>query len=155
MTDEFVRYGMTVPPRRSAPGHAIPSYEFTDDSKARILVVEDDFLIGLTIEETLREAGHQVLSVVATGEDALEKGVKLRPDMVLMDIRLAGEMTGIEAAIALRAQGIPSLFASAHSDPNTRVSGDKANPLGWLAKPFTPSDLRSAVETALAYLKQH
>lgn len=155
MISEIVRYGMTVAPRRKAPLAGPQPRAFTTASKARILIVEDDYLVGMTIEETLLDEGHEVLALVTTGEEAVEVGTKLRPELVLMDIRLAGKMTGIEAAIELRAAGIPSLFASAHSDPGTRLSGEEAKPLGWLAKPFTSSGLISAVDTALAHLRQH
>ncbi|MET1755773.1 response regulator [Novosphingobium sp. RD2P27] len=147
-----VHYGMTVPPSGQAPEAGPQSFAITTASKARILIVEDDYLVGMAIEETLLQAGHDVIALVTTGEEAVEKGTKLRPDLALMDIRLGGKMTGIEAAIALRAAGIPSLFASAHSDPGTRSSGEEAEPLGWLAKPFTFAGLRSAVDTALASL---
>ena len=155
MIGEIVRHGMTVPPRPKAPRAGQQSSAFTKGSRARLLIVEDDYLVGMTVEATLVDAGHEVLALVTTGEEAVTKGIKLRPDLVLMDIRLAGEMTGIEAAIELRAAGIPSLFASAHSDPATKASGEEAEPLGWLAKPFTSSGLSSAVDTALARLRRH
>ena len=153
MTCEIVRYGMTVPPPGGNPSDLPRSSAAAEGNRARILVVEDDYLVGLTIEETLLEAGHEVLALVATGEEAVEEGVRLRPDLVLMDIRLAGPMCGIEAAVKLRAEGIPSLFASAHTDPGTKSSGEQADPVGWLAKPFTPSGLNAAVELALANLR--
>lgn len=155
MTAEIVRHGMSLPPRHQAQRPDASAFERTEGDKARILVAEDDYLVGLTIEDALLDAGHQILGIVTTGEEAVEKGVLLRPDLVLMDIRLAGKMTGIEAAVALRREGIPSIFASAHSDPGTKAAGEEAKPLGWLPKPFTPSGLTSAVDSALAGLKRH
>jgi CheY-like chemotaxis protein len=155
MICEIVRYGMTLAPGRKSPQEDPQSSAFTTGSKARILIVEDEYLVGMIIEDTLLEAGHEVLALVRTGEEAVKEGTKLRPDLVLMDIRLAGKMTGIEAAIELRAAGIPSVFASAHTDPGMRLSGEEAKPLGWLAKPFTSSGLSSAVDAALAHLTQH
>jgi CheY-like chemotaxis protein len=69
-----------------------------------------------------------------------------------MDIRLGGEMDGIETALALRERGIGSLFASANSDPGTIARGEAAEPLGWLRKPFSDHALTGAVEQALAGL---
>jgi two-component system, response regulator PdtaR len=155
MICEIVHYGMAVPPHRPPSQPGLGSFEHTAGSTARILIVEDDFLVGISIEETLLEAGHDVVGLVATGEEAVEKGVLLRPDLVLMDIRLAGEMTGIEAAVQLRREGVPSLFASAHSDPGIKEAGVEAEPLGWLHKPFSSSALTAAVDLALARLKRH
>lgn len=155
MIGEIVRYGMTVAPGGKALRADPQSSALTTASKARILIVEDEYLVGMIIEDALLEAGHDVLALVRTGEEAVKEGTKLRPELVLMDIRLAGKMTGIEAAIELRAAGIPCIFASAHTDPGTRLSGEEAKPLGWLAKPFTSSGLSSAVDAALARLRQH
>lgn len=119
----------------------------------RILVAEDEYLVGMAIEHALLDAGHEVADVVTTGEDALREARRLRPDLVLMDIRLAGVISGIEAAVQLRALGITSLFISANSDPATRLAGAEARPIGWLPKPFAPSEVVSAVATALAQLR--
>ena len=77
----------------------------------------------------------------------------ISPDLVLMDIRLAGDLDGIETALALRAQGVRSVFASANSDPGTVRRGETAQPLGWLRKPFSDHVLIAAVEAALAKLQ--
>jgi two-component system, response regulator PdtaR len=117
---------------------------------AKILVVEDDYFVSLTIEEALEDAGYEVLGTTTTGEDAVRMGTQLRPDLVLMDIRLAGEMSGIDAALALRRMGIVSIFASAHSDASTRSAGDEAKPAAWLTKPFSGAELITAVAEAVA-----
>lgn len=147
-----VQYTMTRPPSRDAAGTKGEGVPSIGKGKARIVIVEDDFLVGMTSEDTLLEAGYEVLDWVSTGEEAVERALALRPDLVLMDIRLAGAMTGIEAALALHAHGIPSLFASAHSDAAIRASGEAAQPAGWLTKPFTPAELTRAVAAALAGL---
>ena len=121
----------------------------------RIIVAEDNYFVGMTIEGALLDAGHEVLAVVPTGEEAVTESTRLSPDLVLMDIRLAGEMTGIEAAVALRTEGITSLFASAHSDAATRSAGEEARPAGWLTKPFSNSQLISAVAAALSQARGH
>jgi two-component system, response regulator PdtaR len=122
---------------------------------ARILVVEDEYFVALTIEDALVDAGHEVVGVVASGEEALDAANELQPELVLMDIRLKGEMTGIDAALELRRRGVPSIFASAHSDETTKEAGGKAQPAGWLVKPFSHAELVAAVRAALARIRSN
>lgn len=120
--------------------------------RGRILIVEDDYFVGLTIENALADAGHEVVAVAASGEQAIEAAGG-RPEIAVVDVRLAGMIDGIEAAIELRRHGIPSLFATAHSDPDTRRRGEVAHPAGWLTKPFSSAELVAAVEAALVRLR--
>lgn len=119
----------------------------------RVLVVEDDYFVGLTIENALVDAGHVVVAVAPSGEQAIEAAAAARPELAVMDVRLAGNLDGIEAAMELRGLGIPSLFATAHSDPLTRSRGEEARPAGWLTKPFSNAELVAAVEAALIRLR--
>ena len=116
---------------------------------SRLFVVEDEYFIALVIEETMINSGHEVIGVFACGEDAVAAADSMTPDLVLMDIRLAGVMSGIEAAIELKRRGIPCVFASAHSDAATRNLALRAQPLGWITKPFAQGELVSAVTAAL------
>lgn len=118
-------------------------------SRPRLLVVEDDYLVSLTICDLLDSKGYTVLGPAITGEEAVELALAERPSLVLMDISLAGEMDGVEAAVALARAGIPCLFVSAHSDPKTRVRGAAASPKGWVEKPFSDVQLLQAVASAL------
>ena len=82
-----------------------------------ILLVEDDFLVGMEMESGLAEAGYAVAGIAATAEEAVDLAASHRPALVVMDIRLAGERDGIDAALEIfRTLGIRSLFASAHVD---------------------------------------
>jgi DNA-binding response OmpR family regulator len=121
----------------------------------KIIIAEDEYFVAMAIEQDLLDAGHDVLAVVCTGEEAVRESARLQPDLVLMDIRLAGKMSGIEAATALRAQGVTSLFASAQTDAATQASGEEAKPAGWLRKPFSSSEVVSAVAAALARIRGH
>jgi two-component system, response regulator PdtaR len=117
---------------------------------ARVLVVEDDYFVSLEIDTTLTEMGCDVIGIAATGEDAIKLAERGRPELVLMDVRLAGRLDGVDAAAVIyRRFGIRSLFVTAHSDPQTRARGENANPLGWASKPFTFHQLTTAVRTAL------
>lgn len=116
----------------------------------RVLVVEDDYLVGLTICDLLNGAGYEVLGPAVSGEEAISVGLEERPHLVMMDIRLAGEKDGVDAALELAQAGIRSLFVSAHSDPQTRSRGGAASPHGWVEKPFSDAQLLEAVAAALS-----
>ncbi len=117
------------------------------DTVRRILVVEDDWFIGMEIETVLRQAGYEVLDLVPTAEEAVEVALRLQPDLVLMDIRLAGPRDGIEAAIEIRQRAdIASLFVSAHQDERARRRAERARPAGWVGKPFSHAQLLSAIK---------
>ena len=151
ISSETVLYGMAtrpgLPPSRRTTDKLSG---FSDGRKRQIVIAEDDYFVGLNVEQALLNAGYEVLALVSTGEEAVRECIRLRPDLVLMDIRLAGEISGIEAAVALRAEGITSLFATAHSDDGTRAEGEKAQPAGWLTKPFSDDEIVSAVAAALS-----
>lgn len=120
-----------------------------------ILIVEDEFIIASACEWILSDAGYQVVGIAADEHEALLLAEKTRPQLVLMDIRLARGGDGIEAANLIRSRcGIRSLFVSAHGDPQTRSRGSAADPVGWLVKPYTDSMLLDAVDEALDRLGQ-
>lgn len=124
------------------------------EGRGRVLIVEDEYFVALASEDALLEAGFAVVGVAATAEEAVAIAGAERPDMVLMDIRLApgGTRDGIDAAAEILARfGIPSLFATAHADPGTRMRGEQAaRPLGWLVKPYSAQELVAAVAAAVA-----
>lgn len=115
-----------------------------------ILLVEDDFLVGMEVEAGLEEAGYEVAGVAATAEAAVALAAARRPALVIMDIRLASDRDGIDAALEIfRTLGIRSLFASAHVDAQVRARAEAARPLGWVAKPYRVETLLAAVVEAL------
>ena len=116
---------------------------------ARVLVVEDEAVVGMDLEAALRGMGYEV-SHVFSGEEALEAAAKDSPDVVLMDITLAGELDGIETADRLRERYlIPVVFLTGDPDPKTLERAKKTEPMGYLLKPFRERDLHSAIEVAL------
>jgi two-component system, response regulator PdtaR len=120
-----------------------------DATRPKILVVEDESLLAAELEHHLEQAGFTVVGIASSAEEALEFATSEKPDLAVMDIRLAGTRDGIEAAIDLRSQlGIPSIFASAHADEATRKRSEAAQPLGWLHKPFSGSALIALVKKA-------
>jgi DNA-binding NarL/FixJ family response regulator len=108
----------------------------------RVLVVEDDFLVAGELEHWLSAAGFHVLGPAATAEEAIALAADGMPDLAIMDVRLAGPRDGIEAAIHIYKHfGVRSMFATAHSDRQTLARSREANPLGWIAKPYSPAGL--------------
>ncbi|HEX8240787.1 MAG TPA: response regulator [Allosphingosinicella sp.] len=136
------------------PGET-PEAEVPPAAAARpcILLVEDDFLVGMEAETGLEEAGYEVAGIAATAEEAVALAGGRRPALAVMDIRLAGERDGVDAAIEIfRTFGIRSIFASAHGDVRTRARAEAAQPLGWVAKPYRVETLLKAVQEALGRL---
>jgi two-component system, response regulator PdtaR len=122
----------------------------SDAARPKILVVEDESLLAAELEYHLQQAGFTVVGIASSAEEALEFATSEKPDLAVMDIRLAGPRDGIEAAIHLRSQlGIPSIFATGHADEATRKRGEVAQPLGWLDKPFSGSALVALVKKAI------
>jgi len=120
---------------------------------ARILVVEDDFLVAMQLEIALAEAGYAIAGIAATAEEAVALARTAHPVLAVMDIRLAGERDGIDAALDLfRELGLRSIFATAHVDQDVRKRAKPAAPLGWLQKPYTMTSLVQIVRQALAEL---
>ncbi|MBI1396153.1 MAG: diguanylate cyclase [Betaproteobacteria bacterium] len=119
-------------------------------SKARILIVEDEGVIALDIEHHLSVAGHNVVGIANSGEKALERAMTLRPDLILMDIVIKGDMDGIETARRIRARlDVPILFLTAFSDEATIARAGTTAAHGYLLKPFRPDELRAALVMAL------
>jgi len=116
----------------------------------KVLVVEDDKVI-LTIEKwRLSKLGFDVCGTAGTGADALESAAKLQPDIVLMDISLAGEMDGIETAGQIKKNfNIPVIFVTAHTHGEILSRAKTVNPDGFIKKPFDDDNLRIAIELGL------
>ncbi len=103
----------------------------------RILIVEDEMFVAMDIEAAVIKAGHKVVGFAGTAERAVTLADEMRPDLVLMDIRLPGERDGVDAAIEIRQRfDIPSLIISGYSDAETSARAAPARTLGFIAKPF-------------------
>jgi DNA-binding response OmpR family regulator len=124
------------------------------DKSDRILIVEDDMLVASEMEATLCDAGFEIAGTVATGKEALQLAEAQSPVLVVMDIRIAGDRDGIDTALELfRSHGIRCIFASAHSDHDSRLRAEPAAPLGWLQKPYTMASLTAMVRAAVRELR--
>ncbi|GAB1542754.1 hypothetical protein NUACC21_54280 [Scytonema sp. NUACC21] len=117
----------------------------------RILIVEDEQLVADDLRETLEYLGYDVPALVATGEEAILMTESLQPDLVLMDIRLAGEMDGVEASEQIQTRfNVPVVYLTANADRATleRVKGTQ--PFGYILKPFDERILSTTIEIAVA-----
>jgi PAS domain S-box-containing protein len=119
-------------------------------ARPRILVVEDEAVVALDVKARLQGLGYEVIGPSSTGEEALAKAAEARPDLVLMDIKLRGDLDGIEAARLLRDRlDIPVVYLTAYADPATLERAKLAEPLGFVLKPFAERELHAVVEMAL------
>lgn len=119
-------------------------------AKAKILIVEDESIIAMEMEAQLQGLGHQVTSIVDTGKKAIEKTESDKPDLVLMDIRIKGEMDGIVAAQEIKDNfEIPVIFSTAYLDEERIEKAKICIPFGFIMKPIQERDLRVTIEMAL------
>jgi len=117
---------------------------------ATLLIVEDQAVVAADLGDRLVRHGYKVCGVAASGEEALALAHQHRPRLALMDIRLQGEMDGIQAAEMLRHElDLPVIFLSAHSDEPTLQRAKNAAPYGFLMKPFDERELQLNIEVAL------
>ncbi|MGI0489877.1 ATP-binding protein [Pantanalinema rosaneae CENA516] len=126
------------------PVEPIPS------SSTRILIVEDETIVATDVQECLENLGYLVPAIAVSGEEAIRKATELHPDLILMDIRLRGELDGIQAAEQIwKALQIPIVYATGYSDRHTlrRATGTAA--FGYVLKPLEERELYVAIETAL------
>ena len=115
-----------------------------------ILITEDEQVVAEDLRITLEGFGYSVAGIVATGEGAIETAERARPDLVMMDIYLAGTMTGIEAAREIRSRlDIPVIFLTAYSDSEIIEEVRKTGPYGYLLKPFNEQEVYISIEIAL------
>lgn len=121
------------------------------DRALRVLIVEDEAISAMYIEDMVLQLGHDVVEIVDSGPAAVEAARRFRPDLVLMDIRLARGSDGVAAALEIwEGFGIRSIFMSAQTDPLTRQRAEAARPFGYLVKPFAMDQIADAVSGASA-----
>ncbi len=117
---------------------------------AQILVVEDENIVAMNLQNRLQSLGYSVSGIAATAEEALARAGEILPDLVLMDIRLKGDVDGVTAAETLRARhGVPVVFLTAYADSETLSRARLTEPAGYLLKPFEARELQTAIELAL------
>jgi DNA-binding LytR/AlgR family response regulator len=119
-------------------------------SKINVLVVEDESIVSKDIQYSLKKLGYQIVGSAATGEKAVELATQLMPDIILMDIMLKGDITGIEASAQIKETlNIPIIFLTAYADENTLSKAKVTEPYAYIIKPFKEIDLHTSIEMAL------
>jgi two-component system, sensor histidine kinase and response regulator len=118
--------------------------------KSRILVVEDEVIVARDIRQQLVELGYEPVGHATRGEEAVSLAQALRPDLVLMDVQLAGAMDGIAAAEQIRKLlALPVVFLTAFGGDDALDRAKQTDPFGYILKPFTERELRTVLEIAL------
>ncbi|MBN1581986.1 MAG: PAS domain S-box protein [Anaerolineae bacterium] len=118
--------------------------------QARILIVEDELLVARNIASKLEQAGHEIVGIAATGDEAVQVAAQAAPDLIVMDIRLEGDLDGIEAAGQIQAQmDMPVLYLTAYADETILSRARITTPFGYILKPFQDRELLGNIEIAL------
>ncbi|KKL26162.1 hypothetical protein LCGC14_2398050 [marine sediment metagenome] len=118
--------------------------------KTSILVVEDEGIVAMNTKLALISMGFEVLPIAISGTSAIKIAGRLKPDLILMDIRLRGKMDGIETTIKLKEiMDIPVIYVTAHTDEQTVERANNTNPNGLLQKPVDDKTLKKAINKAL------
>ncbi|MDZ8053705.1 MAG: response regulator [Aulosira sp. ZfuVER01] len=118
--------------------------------KIQVLVVEDEFILAINLQESLESLGYTVIDIADSATAAIEKATALRPNLILMDIRLRGEMDGIQAAEQIwNTLQIPVIYVTGHSDQSTVERATLTSPFGYILKPIREQELYVAIQTAL------
>lgn len=117
--------------------------------KAQILIAEDDPTIAQDLKYKIESLGYEVAGITHSGEQAVVLAESVRPDLVLMDIQLAGEMDGIQAAEQIRTFRVPLVYVSGSCDGPVLQRAQLTEPYGYILKPYRNADLRISVEMSL------
>ena len=119
-------------------------------NKTKIMIVEDESIIALDIKNSLSKLGYSITSVAASGDVALMKIKENRPNLVLMDIHLKGDMNGIQASKIIKSNfHLPVIYLTANADSSTFQAAQATDPHAYLLKPFNEKSLGIAIEVAL------
>jgi CheY-like chemotaxis protein len=114
----------------------------------KILLVEDEVVTAMLVTMQLKRNGYEIMEHVVTGEEAIVSAKTYSPDVILMDIRLAGEMDGIDASkVIIAERPVAIIFLTSYDDQVTKLRADRLNPLGYLVKPLDISAFCNLVES--------
>ena len=118
--------------------------------KVKIIIVEDEYIVAADIRESVHNIGYSLCVILKSGEEAVKRVEKDKPDLILMDIVLKGRMDGIEAARQInRRRNIPVIFLTAHADDEILKRASMVEHSGYILKPFDEEELKETISNAL------
>ena len=117
--------------------------------KKRLLIVEDEAITALDLKYSLEELGYDIVDTVDTGQDAINTAAETVPDIVLMDIKLKGDMEGIEAAEIISELRIPIVYLTANTDTNTFEKSNVKGSYGFISKPYDINKLDKTLQITI------
>lgn len=127
----------------------------TNNYTARIMIVEDENIIAEDMKVTLQCYGYEIVAIADSGEKAIIEAENKKPDLILMDIMLKGELDGIETAEKIKKKsGIQVVYLTAYSNDSTITKASKTEPLGYLLKPFDERELHATIQMALYKIRK-
>ncbi|MBD2448367.1 response regulator [Nostoc sp. FACHB-152] len=119
-------------------------------TNANILVVEDEAIVAKDLQNRLKKFGYKVCGITSSGQEAINKAREIKPDLILMDVRLKGQIDGIKAAEEIHKYlDVPVIYLTAYADENTLERAKITDPFGYLLKPFKERELQTSIEIAL------
>lgn len=119
-------------------------------SAMNVLIVEDEHIIARDLSRIMKKFGYKVADVLASGEEVITRAIELNPNLILMDIKLEGKMTGIEAADEIKnILDVPIIFITAYTDPESVNRAKLAEPFAYVVKPFDEKLLQTTIEIAV------
>lgn len=122
----------------------------TKSGRKKILIVEDQLIIAMDLKQTLEDLGYEVTGIAGTAEECFQFVLEGKPDLVLMDIMLSGNVDGIAAAEEIHQKfDLPIIYLTAHSDDNSLLRANLTGPYGYIVKPIEERDLYTSIEIAL------
>lgn len=164
LNDEFITSDNNYVSQKDLHLKAKKEYESSDKVKAstfdkviskediiipNILIVEDEAITALDIKLKIEDFGYNVVGSVDTGDLAISEVKKIKPDLVLMDINLKGDISGIEATEKINQLGVPVIYLTANTDDQTVLNALKTAPYGYINKPYSDTDLKLAIDNSL------
>ncbi len=119
-------------------------------NEVTILIVEDERIVAKDIQVSLEDLGYQVLGIASSGKEAIDKAAQVRPDIVLMDINLKGDMDGIDTVKYIKNSfDVLIIYLTAYADDNTLERAKKTEPIGYILKPFKTRELHATIQLAV------
>jgi diguanylate cyclase (GGDEF)-like protein len=136
--------------RRQPPDGHNQDASVAPASDISVLVVEDEGIVAQDLLETIARLGYRVAGVASEGVQAVCMAEELRPQLIIMDVGLSGEIDGVQAAQMIQERGhVPVIFLTGHRDLETLERAVRTGPLGYLVKPFQEVELRCSIEVAI------